>query len=197
MIPDRIEPLDKRRSKVFIDGDFAFVLYNGELKHYGIEEGRPLEEAKLRELAALLGRRARERALSLLKVRDRTEWEMRQKLAGGFYPAAAVEETIAFLKEYGYLDDGRYARNYVEICGKRKSRAELIQGLRRKGIDRHMAEELCRECEPDTEEALAALLRKRRFDAGTASSDEKRRTAAYLMRRGFSWEEIRKALGGF
>ena len=28
MTVDKIEPLDKRRSKVFIDGDFAFVLYN-------------------------------------------------------------------------------------------------------------------------------------------------------------------------
>ena len=32
-----VTPLDKRRSKVLISEDFAFVLYNGEIRRYHIE----------------------------------------------------------------------------------------------------------------------------------------------------------------
>ena len=51
---DKIEPIDRRRSKVFLDGEFAFALYSGELRHYRIEEGGELSceqyEAILREI---------------------------------------------------------------------------------------------------------------------------------------------------
>ena len=53
MTVDKIEPLDKRRSKVFIDGDFAFVLYNGEIRHYHIETGGELAEPVYREILYL------------------------------------------------------------------------------------------------------------------------------------------------
>lgn len=38
-----VEELSKSRSKVFIDGEPAFVLYRGELRTYGIKEGAELE----------------------------------------------------------------------------------------------------------------------------------------------------------
>ena len=45
-----VTPLDKRRSKVLTDEDFAFVLYRGELRTYGIEEGAKLAAEVYREI---------------------------------------------------------------------------------------------------------------------------------------------------
>ena len=42
MIVSDICALDKKRSKVFIDGEFAFVLYNGELRDFDIKVGNEL-----------------------------------------------------------------------------------------------------------------------------------------------------------
>ena len=71
---DKIEPLDRRRSRVFLDGDFAFALYNGEIRRYRLEEGQELEKALYEQiLREIVCRRARERALFLLKDMDRTE----------------------------------------------------------------------------------------------------------------------------
>ena len=50
MTVDRLEPLDRQRSKVFVDGDFAFVLYRGEIRRYHLEEGAELSEALYREI---------------------------------------------------------------------------------------------------------------------------------------------------
>ena len=62
-----IVPVDKRKSKVFLDEDFAFVLYGGELRRYGISEGGQVSEELYRRIVEeVLNKRARERSLYLL-----------------------------------------------------------------------------------------------------------------------------------
>lgn len=84
MIVSGITPADKRRSRVYLDGSFAFVLYNGEIKRFHIEEGEELaQELYSQIMDEVLCRRARERMLHLLKSTSRTELEIRRKAGGG------------------------------------------------------------------------------------------------------------------
>ena len=193
---ERVESLDKRKSKVFTDEDFAFLLYNGELEKYGICEGAVLEAGAAREILELLGRRARERALNLLKVQDRTEGEMSRRLSQDGYPEAIVQETIAFLQEYHFVDDARYAANYLQMHGKRKSQAELKLYLQRKGVPREIIREQLEGAEHDSGEAIRALLEKKHYRAGETEPEQEKKIIAYLMRRGFSWEDVRREMKG-
>lgn len=196
---ERIEPFDKRRSKVFLEGDFAFLLYGGEIRQYGLEPGMILSESRYEEILALLGKRARERALYELKSRDRTEQEIRRKLARDLYPEQAVEQTVSFLKVYGYVDDVRFAEHYVEIYGRKKSQAELLLNLQKKGIDRETAKSAVRKMEEVLDpgaapSAVETVLQKRKYGL---SEEANRKTIAYLQRRGFSWEEIRRGIENY
>lgn len=194
MIIDRIESLDQRRSKVFLDGDFAFVLYQGEIARYHLEAGGELAEETYRELLwQIVGRRAREKALSLLKTQGRTEEELRRKLDSFYYPEAVVAETIHFLKEYHYLDDREYSRNYVELYSGKKSRAELEFALKNKGVDRELIREVLSETVPDNRSAIESQLRKKGYHA-KMTPQEQQKIITYLLRRGFSWEEIRASM---
>ena len=56
-----------------------------------------------------IAEKAKHRALHLLEYMDRTEKNMRMKLAQGGYPQDVIDETIDFLKSYGYIDDQKYA----------------------------------------------------------------------------------------
>lgn len=195
MTVDKIEPLDKRRSKVFIDEDFAFVLYKGELKKYQIEEGAELAEDRYEEIMKqVIGKRTRERALYLLKSTGKTEAELRRKLLSAFYPAEAIDAAVKFLKEYHYLDDTEYARNYIEAYGRRKSRTDLMGTLLRKGVEKSLILELLTEQPPDEEAIIRRLLEKRRYGVD-ASQAEKQKTVAALMRKGFSYDQIRRVMG--
>ncbi len=94
-----IVPVDKRRSKVILDEDFTLVLYRGEIRKFGIEEGTPLSEETYQEiLNEVLFKRARERVLFLLKSSDKTEQELRRKLKDGGYPKEAADYAIDFFK---------------------------------------------------------------------------------------------------
>lgn len=198
MTVDRIEPLDKRRSKVFLDGSFAFVLYRGELGKYRIEEGEELtEEAFRRILEEVIFRRARERTLYLLKFSGRTEAELRRKLKEGWYPEEAIEQAIRFVKRYGYVDDLEYVRNYVETNGRRKSRAELCNKLREKGVDKAYIDQVLEEVNPDEESQIRKILEKRHYAGLETPKEEKQKHIAHLMRKGFKYEEIRRVMGEF
>ena len=192
---EAIVPLDKRRSKVLTDEDFAFVLYRGEVKRYGIEEGKELTAADYdRILREALFKRARERSLYLLKARDRTEQEIRQKLKDGYYPEEAIEHTMAFLKEYRFVDDEKYGRNYIRIYGGRKSRKQLEFELRNRGLDREEIGLLLEEGDIDEAEQILRYLRKKGYEKDVTPPKECARLAAALGRKGFSFDEIRRVM---
>ena len=108
MIIDRIETLDRRRKKIFADGEFAFALYLGEIRQLGLEEGGELaEELYQKILREIIFKRARERAVYWLKCSARTEEELRRKLRDNSYPPAAVDYVIDLLKQYRYIDSCR------------------------------------------------------------------------------------------
>lgn len=198
MMISGIEPLDRRRSKVFLDGSFAFVLYNGELRRFSLQAGGELGEKVYREIMDdILCRRARERMLHMLETRPRTEAEIRRKLKEGFFPAEAIHEVVAFALRCGYIDDEDYARRYFEVYGDKKSRRQMAAELKQKGIGREITEALLEEESGDEAEKAAALLRKRRWDPENADAGERRRAAAFLARRGFSGETISRAMEHF
>ena len=131
-----VEPLDKRRSKIFLEEKIAFVLYRGELRTYQIEEGGELSEENYKQIVEeVLIKRAKERALYLLKDRDRTEKEIKKKLTEGYYPEDVIDRTIAFLKEYHFLDDLDYGRRYILTYKEKRSKKRIQFDLCQKGLE--------------------------------------------------------------
>ena len=90
-----VEPVTKTKSRVFIDGEFAFILYKGELFHYHIVENKEIKEEVYREIKDdVVLKRAKLRALYLLKDMDRTEEQLRGKLRGSEYAEDIIEKAL-------------------------------------------------------------------------------------------------------
>ena len=156
-----------------------------------MKTGRPLsEEEKSGDI-----RRARHRALHILERSDRTEQELRAKLERN-YRAEAVEDAISYVKQYHYLDDRRYAVNYLNSRGRVKSRRQVEQELLyKKGISKEILEEARTEAEPqDEREQIRRWMEKKQIHPETADPNELRRFYLFLMRRGFRSEDILREL---
>ena len=162
MMVTSILPVDKRKSKVFLEEGFAFVLYRGEVERFGIEEGKELEaDVYQRILTEVLLGRAKERALYLLKSSGKTEAWMKKKLKEAGYPEEAVDYAMNFLKEYGFINDRAYAESYVRSYGNRKSRRQLVYELSQKGVSQEEISEAFSQNQVDDMENARQLLRKR------------------------------------
>ncbi len=59
-------------------------------------------------------KRAKLRAMHLLTAMARTESGLREKLRQGMYTEDVVDQAIAYVKSFGYIDDYKYAEQFVQ-----------------------------------------------------------------------------------
>lgn len=200
MTVTQLTDMGKGRYKVYIEGSPAFALYRGELTRLGIREGEEITEESLREIQEeILPLRAKKRAMNLLQKREYTTAALREKLRDGEYPETCIEEALAYVESYGYVDDMRYTRDFITYNLDRKSRTRIEQDLMRKGIRKDTVRAVFEELEEqgtvqDETTMIRSLLNKKKYDAGTADGREKQRMYAFLYRKGFHSEAINKAL---
>lgn len=200
MIVTEITAITKSRYKVVLDEGISFVLYKGELNRYHIKFGEELSENGYQSIFhEILPKRAKLRCMNLLKSKDYTQKQLEDKLRQGGYPPEIICEAIAYAGSYGYIDDERYARNFIEYNMQSKSRNRIESDLLRKGISKELAAKVFDELEENGMEIDEAgmihkLLMKKNYHADTATNDEKRRMYAFLYRKGFHSDAIRRAL---
>lgn len=200
MIVTALEELSASRSKVYIDGEFAFVLYKGELRSYHLCVGEEIAQKDYNEIMEeVLPKRAKLRAMNLLTKREYTEKQLRDKLRTGFYPQRIIEEALAYVAGFHYTDDLRYACDYITGHENVRSRRRIEQDLLGKGIERATLEQAWARWEElggsqDEDSMIRTLLEKRGYDAENAEIRERQKTYAFLVRKGFSGEAIRRVL---
>lgn len=190
-----VAPLDKKRRKVYIDGQYAFPLYLSELRKYNIETGATLEESVYDDICSLLMRRVRERILYLIADYDRSEQNIRQKISMAGYRGSFVDDAIDSLKEYGYIDDLRFARYYAESMRDTKGRSAfaISRSLYEKGISRDVIDTVMGELDIDEEAQILKALSSRGYNEDNIrqiDDKERQKLISFLMRKGFSYDLI-------
>ena len=133
----------------------------------------------------------------LIEFRDRTEKELRGKLLEKGYDENIIEDEIAFLKDYGYINDARYAQRFVSDAvnlkkwGKIRIRAELLRkGVQGEIVDNAIEDAFCEE----SDDRLFDMMQKRFKDSDFSNIKERNRIFNFYMRRGFTPDEIKGAM---
>ena len=195
-----IEEISKTRSRVFLDETFAFVLYKGELHKYQIVEGEEMPEETWQELQnVVLPKRAKLRAMNLLQKKQYTEKQLFDKLILGGYTEELAQVALDYVKAYRYIDDERYAEEYIRVHAERYSRKEIERKLIQKGISKEKIVQAIEQCTeqndlPDEKILIQKHLEKKQLIGKQPDEKEKQRLYGFLYRKGFSQEAIRWAL---
>ena len=204
MIVTDITELSKSKYKIFIDDEFAFVLYKGELRRFRIEEDGEISESVYREIVEeVLPKRAKLRAMNLLKSHTYSEGQLMEKLLQGYYPKDIARLSVDYVASYGYIDDLRMSEEYIRIHLKDKSRMRIKQDLMRKQVDTETIEQAFLNCSDEgfVQDELAQikkLLEKRGYDPKeTDNIKTVSKHFSFLMRKGYNPDSIRKVMGDF
>lgn len=196
----QIEELSRSRSRVYVENEFAFVLYKGELRRYHIRENEAITEEEYQTiLTQVLPKRAKLRAMHLLKSREYTQKQLMDKLKQQYYPEDIIKEAVAYVEGYHYIDDERYTRDFISGQIEKKSRRRIEEDLARKGISRELTETIFQELEPEELQQaeygkIKKLLEKKKYNFEDAGYDEEQRMMAFLCRKGFSAEMVRTVM---
>ena len=141
--------------------------------------------------------RARDYVRRLLNFRPRSIQETRTRLKQKRYSALIIEQAIQEAEEHGWLDDEAFAKLWVQdrLATKPKGRAVLKSELRAKGIANELIEQVLSQVDIPEEQMIQQLIeeQKARYQGDDRITRE-RKLYAFLRRRGFSPEAIRRAL---
>ena len=141
-------------------------------------------------------KKARAAALRLLAFRPRTIHEMRERLAQKV-GAAEADLTVQQLQAEGLLNDAHFANQWRESRERHRPRGRKIlrQELRRRGVADDVIEGVLADFNSDEVAYRAGL----KYASKQTSCDERtfrRRLGAFLHRRGFEPDIIRRAVDG-
>lgn len=184
-------PKSRLKSIKFDNGE-RISLYSKEVYRFGIKEGEELRDESFQDICEkVLLPRAKKRCLHLLEKQDRTRKNLLDKLRETGYPADICEAAVEYAESFHYVDDRRYAGNYIRYHQNEKSRRRLIQDLTAKGISRDIIEEVMdEELTVSPDDQIRQLITKRHYNRDTADEKEKARMMRYLAGRGFSYSDF-------
>lgn len=208
-----IEELDKIRRKIHLEGVPSFWLYRSDVAEYGLKENDELTEQLydlIRTEKVLLY--AKKKTLELLERMDRSEQELKNKLAQREFTPDIIEEAIAYAKKFHYVDDLRYASNFIHQKSTTKSKKQISFLLYQKGISKDIADQAYEgfirskqelanssqdeanvEINPEVE-AILKVVRRKGKAIDDYSREELQKLIASLYRKGFSMDNIRSVL---
>jgi len=137
--------------------------------------------------------------LFLLSKRSYTRKQIKDKLALKKFSDKDQEFVFAQLDKWKLLDDFQFAKNYIrsKFSQKPSGRRRLFFELIKKGVDKELIEKAFDEELPQEkeQEGLEEILAK--FTSKNKNLPREKfysRAMGYLLRRGFSYEEVKKAV---
>ena len=185
-----------KQSRVFIDGEYAFTLYNSEIRRLGLKKDKEISKNEYDTIMdSVLIKRARLRALYLLQKQDYTEYKLKRKLYNSGYPESVIEDALKYVREYGYVDDEKYARSFVNAHAETLNKTKLILKMKSRGISDEIISNVYEEyCEnygvPGEREMILSFLDKKHFDITSCDRKEKDKMIKSLLYRGFKMNDI-------
>ena len=138
-------------------------------------------------------------ALYLLKLRDRSVGEIETKLKGKGFLESEISETTEFLVEHNFLNDERFARNFVKqkLLSRQQGTHLIRQKLREKHLDNDIIELVLSELDSETELESACELSQKWLSSHSKVPDDLRwnKLGSFLVRRGYDYDKVKIVLG--
>ena len=143
-------------------------------------------------------------AVDLLARREHSEAELRRKLRRKGFHRGACDHALTVMADRGYQSDRRFAQAWLRqrMRGKGVSRRAALAALADKGVARELAQEVVSAYESEHPGCFLRALEAQLLAAGVLgedgavreglSRDDRERITRRVLRRGFSYGELKE-----
>lgn len=185
-------------TQLMLSDGSSFFISSRFVEELGIQEGDAVSDDLYQTLQyrAELEEACR-KGMDLLSRAEQSEGMMRRKLLKRNFRPEVVAEAVVWLTEQRYLENRRYAEQWVTVRLRRnpEGRPALLAGLLRRGVDRRTAEDTVARLV--TAETEAAALERAIAKLKRRHKDNREKIYSSLVRKGFSHSEISTQLERF
>lgn len=194
-----VKPSQRKKGRflVILEDDDILRITEEELLRFGLRSGEELEEETLEALrSSAKTSQVKAQAAGMIGRRALSKSELQRRLIRGGAAEADAQAAADWLEDIGAVDDPAYAAAVVRDYGRRGyGPARIREELRRRGVPRELWEVALEEL-PDSEDILDDLIRKR-CRGDLSDPREVKRLSDGLLRRGFSWSQVKEALSRY
>ncbi|MEG0898295.1 MAG: RecX family transcriptional regulator [Oscillospiraceae bacterium] len=196
MVVTDITRTQRGRYSIFLDDEFFAALHIDVYVASGIKIDDNVTEQQMLDLKAQSeGKITRDRAYKLLSVKSYSRNKLIEKLLKYGEPDIC-EQTADKMEEYGLINDYDYsmalARDMYNLKG--FSARKIFYELMKKGIEKEMSKEASEQFDDDLDKERIAAVLEKRVRKSLTDRKERTRITTYLVRMGYSFEDINFAI---
>lgn len=171
-----------RKNRMFLEEGETIFVTKEMIRKFSLLQKKSLEEE---EYEALIRYRIQLSAYSWLSKQDYSEKALEMKLYRSYAHKTWIRELLRKLKEQGYLDDKNFALQW--IASKKYSKKKMEYILFQKGLSEDVIREALKEAYQDPTAEIQRIWDK-------LGSKEKEKKIIALLRKGYNYSEIQKAI---
>lgn len=193
----KIEPQkrNKKRSSIYIDGEFAFGLSNELVLKYNLNADDEISDTLIKDVL-LEGekQKIKQRAFRLLQYRDRSIQELKNRLLRLGFDERLVHSVIEDFVAEGTLDDEKFAYAFVSDYTTLNPRGNrfIIRELQKRGVAKEIISKVVNE--RDEKGLVADFIERKLSRLSKYDLKERQKIVRRLLTRGFSSDTIYKVL---
>ena len=178
---------------LYVDDVFFGVFLDETLAKYNLKTGQEIDEDLLygikeendEKLVFLT-------AVSYLERYNVSTKGLKDYLYRKNFKKNNIESAVEKLKDYGYLDDRNFAKNYFEALSSTKGKRVIINKLKEKGISGEIIDELVEDVSDEAEEERARLLAEKFAKNRENTLKNKQKCFAHLIYKGYDYSVAQK-----
>jgi regulatory protein len=198
----KITSIEKQKKKgrynLFLEGEFAFGIYEDTLVKFALRKNDDLTEEKITEIKDYdeynYGKKV---AYDFLYYRQRSEKELRTKLKQKNISRKNSDKVIEFFISHKFLNDEEFARSFTaqELMKKPSGKRLLYRKLLLKGINKEVIERILEMYYPEESSAAETLLNKYISKLKDKPLPvQKQKSYNYLISRGFDFDTAKETV---
>ncbi len=183
----------ENRFNLFADGDFYSGINLDQVVKYNLKSGQDLSKETIDEI--VLESEvfyAFNKVLKYISKAMKTDFDIRAYLTNKKFNESVVNKTLEKLKEYNYINDELYVKNYIDTYKSKFGKSRLKQNLKNKNIDENLIEKYLIF---DENEVLNNIKKEILKQTKNKTMDVKLKQKIYrnLSFKGYSFEQIKQA----
>lgn len=199
------------RFNLFVDDKFFLGVSTIGVAKYNLYKGKEIDALMLEDLILQeIYQRFLDRTVEYLTRGIKTERAVRLylkqlhfKKKGKWFDEnmqidweSIFEKVIEQVKKYQYIDDLRFAQQFLENRSRNKPRSKtfILSELISKGVSKEIAQQAVSNSSVSDDDLLRKVYMKKYRDSPLDITDRKK--VDFLRRKGFNWDEISKLADG-
>ncbi|MDQ0150436.1 recombination regulator RecX [Eubacterium multiforme] len=190
---------NKERVNIYMDNEYAFSINMELLYKFNIKVNEEFDKERLLEVIQAENlSKCKDSALRIVERSYKTEKEIKDKLLLKEFDENTVEETLKFLREYGFIDDSKFVKMFVKDHIRNQGRNKIKYLLIQKGIDKSLIEEAFLDLEKEDEVERAFILGEKKYLSISKREDDdfkiKNKITRYLLGRGYDYSIAKEVI---